>query len=195
MGCVGRLGCERGHVIRRGRRRDGQLLKFRSELDDALLVGGEADAQERVVAGDVLHFAENGLQFPVGLRELRGFEHHARGRLALPIHLGDQDIVGGRRRERGVRRRIQQIGRVQRAGVQIPARGDFDAIHRVLLVHRLRVIRVNVAADVVSADNLAVAHGLDRLDGWRRRGTKDKLRARSARGDEHERNEGEVFHG
>ena len=64
-----------------------------------------------------------------------------------------------------------------------------------LFVHRLRVIRVNVAPDVVSAHNLAVADGLDRFDGWRRRGAKDDLRARSARGDEHERNEGEVFHG
>jgi hypothetical protein len=57
----------------------------------------------------------------------------------------------------------------------------------VLLVHRLRVIRINVAANVVGTDDLTVANRLDRLDRWRRRGTEDNLRARGARGDEHER--------
>ena len=78
--------------------------------------------------------------------------------------------------------------------MKIPTRGDFDTIHRMPLVHCLRVIRINVATDVVSTNDLAVADGFNWLDRRRRPGTKNNLRARSARSDEQERNECEIFH-
>src|ERR1051325_2750348 len=66
-----------------------------------------------------------------------------------------------------------------------------------LLVHRLRVVRVNVATHVVGANDIRVAHRFDRLDGGRgRRPDNDsRLRTRRTGSKEYERNEGEVFHG
>jgi hypothetical protein len=56
------------------------------------------------------------------------------------------------------------------------------------------MIRSNVAPDVVSTDNLTVADSFDWRDRRRRQRTNDNLRARSARGNEHEWNECEIFH-
>src|SRR5688572_24150000 len=63
------------------------------------------------------------------------------------------------------------------------------------LVHRSGMVRINKAPDVVSADNFRIPNGLNRLDGRWRRGPDNELRTRGARGNEHERNECEIFHG
>src|SRR5256885_13777460 len=64
-----------------------------------------------------------------------------------------------------------------------------------LLVHR--PVWVNVTAHVVGANDIGVTHLLHRLDGGRRRWPETylRLRTRSTRCKEHERNEREVFHG
>ena len=49
----------------------------------------------------------------VGLGEPGGLLHDERGGLALTVQLGDDNIVGGRRRERSVRRWVQQSGGVR----------------------------------------------------------------------------------
>src|SRR6266545_7894650 len=66
-----------------------------------------------------------------------------------------------------------------------------------LLVHRLRMIGVNIATHVVGANDIDVAHRFDRLDGGRRCGLDAdlRLRTRGTGSKEHERNEREVFHG
>ena len=79
--------------------------------------------------------------------------------------------------------------------MQIPPRRNLDAIDRVLLGHYFRMVRINLATDVISADHLRIAHGLNRRDRRRRRGTDGQLRARGALGNEHEWNESKIFHG
>ena len=78
--------------------------------------------------------------------------------------------------------------------MKIPAPGNFDAIHPVLLVHRLWVIRINVATDVVSAHDFAIPNVFDCLNRRLRQWTNDNLRARNARSDKRECNECEIFH-
>src|SRR2546429_280104 len=64
-----------------------------------------------------------------------------------------------------------------------------------LVVHRL--VWVNVTTHVVGTNDIGVTHLLRRLDCGRRRWpeTDSRLRTRSTRCKEHERNEREVFHG
>jgi hypothetical protein len=64
--------------------------------------------------------------------------------------------------------------------MQVPAGRILDAIQRVLLVHRFRVVWVNVAPHVISTHNLAISDGFDRLDGWRWNRANVKVRARRA---------------
>src|SRR6266516_4421072 len=66
-----------------------------------------------------------------------------------------------------------------------------------LLVHRLGMVRINVATHVIGAKDIGVAHRFDRLDGGWRRGpdTDLRLRTRGTGSKEDERNECEVFHG
>ena len=78
--------------------------------------------------------------------------------------------------------------------MKIPTSGNFDTINRVLFVHRLRVIRVNVAPDMIGTHNFAVTDGFNGLNGWRRQRRNDELRTRGARGDKHEWDECEIFH-
>ena len=64
-----------------------------------------------------------------------------------------------------------------------------------LLVHRFGMTWINESPDVIGADHFCISHRLDWLDGCGRDRPDDELWARSARGDEHERDECEGFHG
>src|SRR5688572_12688289 len=57
------------------------------------------------------------------------------------------------------------------------------------------MVWINKAPDVIRADNFRIPDGFNRLDGRRRRWPDNELRTRSARGNEHEWNECEIFHG
>jgi hypothetical protein len=57
------------------------------------------------------------------------------------------------------------------------------------------MIRVNEATEVVSVNYFRIPNGFARFDGGGRSGTDDELRTRNARGNKHDWNEGEIFHG
>src|SRR5690349_2912238 len=125
-----------------------------------------------------------------------GLLHDQSGSLALAVYFGDQNVIGERRGKRRISRWVQQRSRGGTTWMKVPTTIDFNAINRVLLLHGFRVVRIDVAADVVSPNDLRVTHALQGLNRWRQRDrTENRLRARNAGSDKHKRDESEIFHG
>ena len=141
---------------------------------------------------------QRGLKLRQRRRQGSRLHHDLNGRQLLGVDFGQHRVIDGQRAERRIARR-RHGGKKDIAsgvaGMKIPAGVFLDTIDDVLLVHHQVIVRINVTPDVIGADDFGIANG-GIIRRWRRwlRLQRELGRGR-ARGEEHQGNEIEWFHG